>query len=167
MSRGFVKEEDQEDIPIVIPRVQIPFGVTNYVTPNGFEELKSEQKLLENDRKILNKQSSENNRIQINYLTAKLQLLEERINSAKIVDLSLQTKNEVHFGSIVTLYKEEENCNCYYQIVGIDEANITLNKISFISPIAKVLLNKKVGDKVTLKTPKGSRIMKIKAIEYP
>lgn len=64
------------------------------------------------------------------------------MNSAKIVDLSKQAQNEVHFGALIKLYKEEENCHCQYQIVGIDEANISMDKISFLSPIAKVLLNK-------------------------
>jgi transcription elongation GreA/GreB family factor len=76
----------------------------------------------------------------------------------------LNTHNQRQFS---TVYKEAENCNCHYQIVGVDEANIALHKISFLSPIAKVLLNKKIGDKITLKTPKGNRIMCIEAIEYP
>ncbi len=167
MSRGFVKEGDQEDVPLVTPRANLPYGVTNYVTPKGFEELKQEQKSLFDERKILSDESSENNRVQINYLTAKLHLLEERINSAKIVDLAKQPQNEIHFGAIVELFKEEENCECQYQIVGVDEANTTLNKISFLSPIAKVLLNNKVGEQVILKTPKGNRKMRIEAINYP
>ena len=166
MSRGFVKEGDQEEVPIVIPRANLPDGVTNYVTPNGFEELKQEHKSLIEEQKILNEQASDTNRVQINYLTAKLHLLEDRMNSAKIVDLSKQAQNEVHFGALIKLYKEEENCHCQYQIVGIDEANISLDKISFLSPIAKVLLNKKIGDKIILKTPMGDRIMRIDAIEY-
>ncbi len=167
MSRGFVKEGDQEETPLVTPRVHLPHGVTNYVTPFGFEELKQEQHLLLEERKILEDQSSEINRVQINYLTAKLHLLEERINSAKIVELDRQPQNEVHFGAIVSLFKEKEDCACQYQIVGVDEANISLNKISFLSPIAKVLMNKKVGDEVAIKTPKGDRFMKIEAIDYP
>jgi transcription elongation factor GreB len=166
MSRGFVKEGDQEEVPIVIPRANLPEGVTNYVTPNGFEELKQEHKSLIEEQKILNEQASDTNRVQINYLTAKLHLLEDRMNSAKIVDLSKQAQNEVHFGALIKLYKEEENCHCQYQIVGIDEANISLDKISFLSPIAKVLLNKKIGDKIILKTPLGDRIMRIDAIDY-
>jgi transcription elongation factor GreB len=166
MSRGFVKEGDQEEVPIVIPRANLPDGVTNYVTPNGFEELKQEHKSLIEEQKILNEQASDTNRVQINYLTAKLHLLEDRMNSAKIVDLSKQAQNEVHFGALIKLYKEEENCHCQYQIVGIDEANISMDKISFLSPIAKVLLNKKIGDKIILKTPMGDRIMRIDAIEY-
>ncbi len=166
MSKGFIREGDQEETPLVIPRANLPQGVANYVTPNGFEELKQEQNSLLEERKLLNEQSPDNNRVQINYLTAKLHLLEDRINSAKIVDLSKQPHDEVRFGSLIKLYKEEENCHCQYQIVGVDEANISLDKISFLSPIAKALMNKKIGDKVILKTPKGDRIMIIEAIDY-
>ena len=167
MSRGFVKEGDQEETPIIKPRVHLPPGVINYVTPNGFEKLKTEQNSLKDEINKLEEQSFEKNRVEINYRTAMLQLLEERINSAKIVDLTQHSQDIIHFGSIVTLFKEAEDCLCHYQIVGVDEANISLNKISFLSPIAKVLLNKKVGDKVTLKTPKGQRIMRIESIDYP
>ena len=166
MSRGFVKEGDQEEIPLVPPRAYLPNGVTNYVTPNGFKELRHEQNSLISERKILKEQSAESNRVQINYITAKLRLLEERINSSKIVDLANQTQNEVHFGAIISLYKEEENCKAQYQIVGVDEANISQNKVSFLSPIAKILQNKKVGDKITLQTPKGKINMGIEAIDY-
>jgi len=68
-----------------------------------------------------------------------------------MVDLSTQPQNEIHFGATITLFKQEENCECQYQIV--DEADVSQNKISFLSPIAKVLRNKKVGDIITLQTP--------------
>lgn len=166
MSRGFVKEGDQEETPIVPPRVHLPAGVTNYVTHHGYDALKQEQTELVEERRILKEQSTDLNRVQINYLSAKLLLLEERIHSAKVIDLTLQPTHEIHFGARVTLYKEEEKCNCQYQIVGVDEANISKNKISFLSPMARVLLNKKIGEKVTLQTPKGNRIMQVEKIEY-
>jgi len=166
MSRGFVKEGDQEEAPLVTPRAHLPVGVVNYVTPNGLKDLKHEQHLLVEERKVLIEQSNENNRVQINYITAKLYLLEERINSARIVDLSTQAQDEIHFGATITLFKEEEDCECKYQIVGVDEANVSQNKVSFLSPLAKVLLNRKAGDIITLQTPKGKRYMKIEAIEY-
>lgn len=70
------------------------------------------------------------------------------------------------FGASVTLFEEKDNSTCEYQIVGVDEANVSLNKVSFLSPIAKILLNKKVKDSITLKTPNGDRVMKILKIEY-
>ncbi|MBE9468066.1 MAG: GreA/GreB family elongation factor [Bacteroidetes bacterium] len=166
MSRGFVKEGDQEETPMVNPRAHLPNGLTNYVTPNGLEELKNEQNTLIEERNVLKEQSAENNRVQINFITAKLRLLEDRINSAKIVDLTNQNQDEVLFGATITLFIEEEKTECQYQIVGVDEANVSRNKVSFLSPIAKILQNKKLGDKITLQTPKGNTNMRIEAIDY-
>ncbi len=166
MSGGFVKEGDQEEVPLVNPRAHLPAGVANYVTPNGMQELKDEQNTLMEERNQLKLKSKEQNRVQINYITAKLQLLEDRIKTAKVVDLEVQPKDKVQFGATVILYKEEDDCNLEYQIVGVDEANVGKNKVSFLSPLAKVLRNKKEGDKIELKTPKGVKNMWIKSIEY-
>lgn len=166
MSRGFVKEGDQEETPIVAPRAFLPKGAVNYVTAKGLNELKQERDLLLKKKNNLIEQSAEVNRVQINHNTAKLDLLEARINSARVVDLANQPLSEIHFGATVSLFKPEEKCECQYQIVGVDEANILQNKVSFLSPIARNLLNKKVGDSITLSTPKGERIMRIEAIKY-
>ena len=46
MSRGFVREEDQEEIPMVPPRADLPSGVTNYVTQVGMNQLLEERDFL-------------------------------------------------------------------------------------------------------------------------
>ncbi len=53
-----------------------------------------------------------------------------------------------------------------FQIVGVDEANIAKSKISFISPLAKALLNRKVGDKITLKRDREDIVFEIMDIAY-
>ncbi|MGV9003194.1 GreA/GreB family elongation factor [Flavobacterium sp.] len=53
-----------------------------------------------------------------------------------------------------------------YQIVGVDEAKILQKKIAFISPIAKLLINKKIGDEAVLQLGNKTRIFKILHIEY-
>ena len=50
MSRGFVKEDDQEEAPFVPPRAALPDGVANYVTPRGLERLLAERMQLEEAR---------------------------------------------------------------------------------------------------------------------
>ena len=122
--------------------------------------------MLLDEQKRLIEQSNEINRVQINYIATKLSLFEDRINSARAVDLSTQPQNEIHFGATITLLKQEGNCECQNQIVDVDEANVSQNKISFLSPIAKVLRNKKVGDIILLQTPIGKKNMKIEVIEY-
>lgn len=166
MSRGFVREGDQEETPLVPPRAHLPAGVVNYVTPSGLQALKDEEEALTQERAALIAQSIESNRVQINYLSSKLGLLLERLNAARVVDLNEQPQDEVQFGATVTLYKEQEKCESTYQIVGVDEANVAQNKVSFLSPLARVLQNKKAGETITLKTPKGERIMKVMKVEY-
>jgi len=67
---------------------------------------------------------------------------------------------------MVTL-KTEANKNIQtYQIVGVDEADISKGKISFTSPIAKVLINKKIGDKAFLKRGQEDLVFEIMDIIY-
>lgn len=166
MSRGFVKEDDQEDIPIVPPRADLPQGVQNYVTPAGMEALIEEKEGLLQE--IVNYKGINDNerRIAINFINAKLQLLQERLASAKVVDLATQPQDEVRFGATVTLKVSDMKAVQKYQIVGVDEADITKGKISFTSPIAQLLTNKKVGDTAVLKRPQADRVFEITQIEY-
>ena len=53
MSRGFVKEDDQEEIPIVPPRADLPDGVVNYVTQVGMNELLAEKQMMVNEKNNL------------------------------------------------------------------------------------------------------------------
>lgn len=166
MSRGFVKEDDQEEIPIVPPRAHLPEGVINYVTPTGMEKLLTEREALIGDREKLDSTNENEKRIAINHSNAVLTLLNNRINSASVVNLSEQPVDEVRFGALVTLKVVKEKTFKKYQIVGVDEADISQNKISFISPMARVLVNKKVDETAVLKLVNGDRIFEIVAINY-
>lgn len=166
MSRGFVKEDDQEEIPIVPPRADLPNGVTNYVTQIGMEELLNEKKELINEINRLEITNENERRIASNHINAKLQLLNARISTAIIIDLKKQPQDEVRFGALVSLKIGTETKLQHYQIVGVDEANISKGKISFISPIARILVNKKVGNKATLKLPKEDKVFEILEIVY-
>lgn len=166
MSRGFVKEDDQEEIPIVPNRAYLPEGVTNFVTQVGMDQLLAEKQILVNEKENLNISNENEKRIALNYINAKLHLLNNRIAEAKIVDLNEQQQDEVRFGAFITLKTEEPRNEQIFQIVGVDEANISKGKISFISPIAKVLMNKKIGDKVILKRVKEDIVYEIMDITY-
>ena len=86
--------------------------------------------------------------------------------TAKVVALTDQPQDEVRFGATVTLKIGTDKKLHKYQIVGVDEADISKNKISFIAPIARALTDKKVGEKAVLKLEKGERIFEIVAIDY-
>jgi len=166
MSRGFVKEDDQEEVPMVPPRAHLPAGVPNYVTQAGMDELLAEQQALMNEKENLDISSENERRIAVNHITAKLQLLNDRINEARIINLEEQPKDEIRFGATVTIKTEGTNDIQTFQIVGVDETDISRGKISFLSPLARVMTNKKVGDIVVLKRPKGDHVFEIMDINY-
>ena len=166
MSRGFVREEDQEEIPIVPPRADLPEGVTNYVTQIGMDALLDEKQVLMYSIDHLEPINENERRIAVNHINAKLQLLQNRITTANIIDLSKQPQDEVRFGALVTLKIAGEKNLQKYQIVGVDEADVTKGKISFISPIARLLTDKKVGEKAVLKLAHKDRIFEVVEIVY-
>ena len=166
MSRGFVKEDDQEEVPIVPPRADLPLGTENFVTPIGMELLLEEKKNLLKEQEDLDASQEKEYRISFNHINAKLQLLQERIASAKIIDSKKLPQDEIHFGATVT-FKNENNAQIQtFQLVGVDEANISKGKISFVTPLSKALMHKKVGEEAVLNLGEKKNIFKILKIEY-
>jgi len=166
MSRGFVKDDDQEEVPLVPQRAYLPEGVTNFVTRAGMDQLMAEKEILIHEKDNLSGTNENEKRIAVNYINAKLQLLNNRIADARVVDLKEQPQNEIRFGAIVTLKTGVSGNIQIFQIVGVDGADIAKSKISFISPLAKVLISKKVGDKIVLKRDKEDIVFEIMDISY-
>jgi transcription elongation factor GreB len=166
MSRGFVKEDDQEEIPIVPQRAYLPEGVTNFVTPSGMNQLLEEKQMLEREKDNWNNANENEKRIELNYINAKLQLLNNRIAEARIVNSDDQPQDEIRFGATVTLRKEASDDIQTFQIVGVDEADISKGKVSFISPFSRLLINKKSGDRVVLKQAGEDIVFEIIDISY-
>jgi len=166
MSRGFVKEDDQEEIPMVPQRAFLPEGVTNFVTQVGMNQLLAEKQMLINEKDNLSSASENEKRIALNYINAKLHLLNNRIAEARIVNMKEQPQNEIRFGAKITLKMEAAENIEAFQIVGVDEADIPKGKVSFLSPIARVLINKKIGDKVILKQARKDIVFEILNISY-
>jgi len=166
MSRGFVKEDDQEEVPMVPPRADLPDGTPNYVTPNGLKELEVEKAEMEKELENLDRSNEKERRIASNHIHAKMQLLEERIASAQLIKPEEQPKEEVRFGAKLELRIGEAKKTETYQIVGVDEADLKQKKMAFTSPIAKLLMGKKVGEKAVLQLAQGKREFLVKGIEY-
>ena len=152
MSRGFIKEGDQEEIPRVPMRAYLPEGVPNYVTKEGLEALKEELKDLEAERV-----KAGDNYIMVNFIDASIKLLVDRINNAVEVDLTKAVKDMVSFGAWVRYNGR------VVRIVGVDEADVNKGLISFISPIAKSLIGKKAGDIIELK---GSEKITVEEVSF-
>jgi transcription elongation factor GreB len=166
MSRGFVREEDQEELPMVPPRPYLPDGATNYVTPEGVEFLLKEKEELLEEKKNIEYTNDNERRIAKNLVNATLNLLVARIDSAKVVDPNAQKQDSVRFGANLKLKMDNSTSPKNFKIVGVDEADISQGKISYLSPVAKVLMEKKVGDKASLQLDSGQRIFEILEIDY-
>jgi transcription elongation factor GreB len=166
MSRAFVKEDDHEDIPFVAPRADLPPGTPNYVTPKGLDELHAEKAELIKQREAVQSNNEGEKRVEKTVINKKLEQLENRISSAKVIKPEDQNQDEVRFGAIVTLKDIQGGNTMKYQIVGVDEANIRNGKIAFTSPLVKVLTNKKAGEKAVLKLPHITKEFKVLEILY-
>ncbi|HSP83579.1 MAG TPA: GreA/GreB family elongation factor [Gillisia sp.] len=169
MSRGFVKEDDQEEPPFIPQRAALPAGEINYVTKMGLDQLMEERKDIEHQLASLDIESEKEKRHARAVLTGKLNLLNERINTARVIDAHEQPREEVRFGARVTFKILSGNQNGtvrQFHIVGVDEADVSLNKIAFVAPIARVLTGKKVGEKVQFKRGPEIQEFEILGIEY-
>ena len=146
MSRGFVKESDQEELPIIPPRAPLPAGTINYVTPAGLAALQAEAEALEADKAQLSADHEDEHRRATAVIDGKLALLRPRITSARVVDPAAQPQEEVRFGARVTLRFGSSGREQTFQIVGVDEANVKEKKIAFTAPIAKAITGLWAGE---------------------
>ncbi|MBE2295848.1 MAG: transcription elongation factor GreA [Phycisphaerales bacterium] len=106
-------------------------------------------------------------REQQSFTEGRIAEVESKLANAQIIDVTtLPPSDRVVFGSTVVLIEEENEEEKRYQIVGEDESDLKKNKISFVSPIARALIGKSVGDVVDVQTPGGLRTYEIVNVQY-
>lgn len=176
MSRGFVKEDDLEHAGTDVPERPISLHV-NYVTPNGYHQLEDLAKSLEKQRVDLsNKKDDQTAMQQLAVVNRDLRYVAARLESALIIQPNAlqidtdatQTKansRTVVFGAIVTV-EDEAGDSHTYAIVGEDEADIKVNKISYISPLSQALIGHKLDESVVWLRPVGNQELTITDIRY-
>lgn len=157
-----------------------PRGAKNYITTKGLDRLKAElHDLLTNERPKLvdtvawaasNGDRSENadyiyGKKRLREIDRRIRFLQRRLDLAEVVDPTQQKGEKVLFGATVTIRDEEEN-DRVYKIVGVDETDVKIGKISWVSPIGQALLQAKKGDFVSVKTPKGEEEFEIVDVRY-
>ncbi len=99
-------------------------------------------------------------------IVARISSIEQSLSRAEVIDPSKLSGNKVQFGARVKLLNvdtEEEN---RYQIVGPEEADIKLSRISISSPLARALIAREVGDEIKVVMPAGPRTFEILEITY-
>ena len=93
--------------------------------------------------------------------------LEAKLANAQVIDPSLlEDDGRVVFGTTVELVDTQGRESMTYQIVGEDEADIKLGKISYSSPIARALIGKFSGDVAEVRTPGGVKEFEIVDVRY-
>ena len=153
----------------------------NYITPQGKQTLKDElKKLLLEDRPALvkviswaasNGDRSENGdyiygKRRLREIDRRIRFLTQRLEISEVIDPTTQRKDRVLFGATV-IYSNEEGEKRTVTIVGQDEIDAAQGRVSWVSPIAKALLNSQIGSVVQLVTPKnGNEELEVLEIRY-
>ncbi len=101
------------------------------------------------------------------FIEGRIAELESKLAAAQIIDpATLQADGRVVFGATVSLEEIETSEKVTYQIVGEDEADLKLNKISVGSPLARALIGKAAGDVAEFRAPRGDREYEILEVKY-
>lgn len=101
------------------------------------------------------------------FIEGRIAELEGKLSAAQIIDPKLlDADGRVVFASTVTLEDLESGDKVTYQIVGDDEADLKLSKISISSPIARALIGKYAGDGVEVQAPGGVREYEVIEVKY-
>jgi transcription elongation factor GreB len=182
VSKAFTKEDSETDQDGEGQDLELQSLPTrkNYMTPVGHARLKSElQNLLYTQRPDMvqvvawaasNGDRSENGdylygKKRLREIDRRIRFLTKRLEIAEVVDPSSVQSKRVQFGATVT-YAYESGVQKTIQIVGIDEIAPSEGKISWISPLAKALLNQPEGESVSFVSPRGEEELVIVKVEY-
>lgn len=180
MNKAFTKEAEPDDDELALP--PLPAGGKNYITPQGYDRLRSELlDLIDNERPKMveivhwaasNGDRSENGdyhygKKRLREIDRRIRFLTQRLEIAEISNPSIHHgSDQVFFGATI-IYADDTGTERTITILGIDEANSALGQVSWISPVARALLKARVGDEVSLVTPQGLQTLEILKVDYP
>lgn len=188
MNKAFTREADPDDDENDEARTgravpALPAGSRNYITPGGLQRLKDElQYLLHKERPAVtavvswaagNGDRSENADYQygkrrLREIDRRIRFLGKRIDIAEVID-PVQPRGErtkqVFFGATVT-YTGQADGQHTITIVGVDEIDLALGRISWVSPLARALFKARAGDTLVFHAPAGSEELTIVDVQY-
>ena len=182
MNKAFTRETDDEDDDALPGSSPIPAGTRNYITPAGYARLRAELlQLIDDERPRVvdvvhwaasNGDRSENGdylygKKRLREIDRRIRFLTKRLEIAEVADPSVHHGQEqIYFGATVT-YADAAGVERSVTILGIDEAQSSQGQVSWISPIARVLLKARVGDQLRLVTPAGVQDIEVLDVRYP
>jgi transcription elongation factor GreA len=100
------------------------------------------------------------------HVQARIALVEDRMARAQIIDPAGEPPDTVRFGVQVVLWDTESGDTVIYTLVGEDESDVARGRISVVSPVARALLGRRMGDEVTVRVPKGTRVFEVREIRF-
>jgi transcription elongation factor GreB len=169
MSKAFTREENEgPEIPDLPPLTStLAPGAKNYITAAGAQNLRDElRQLVETARPgLANSLDDPDAKRQLARLDQRIMQLEESLQLSEIITPPSGPADIVRFGATVTV-RESEGNEAIYRIVGVDEIDLDRGWVSWVSPIAKALLNGKRGERIRFQFPSGEETLEILDIRY-
>jgi transcription elongation factor GreB len=144
VSKAFTKDDRPEEPVVVRHRPSLPEGLPNYVTRRGLEGLRD---LLATTEPGLRRSE-----------------LEQRVATA-VLPAPPVHREEIRFGARVKM-RDAAGALRQVQLVGIDEADPGKGLVAFLAPLARALLGREVGDRVTVRAPGGAEELEVLAVDY-
>lgn len=151
------------------------------MTPDGFKRLKEELQQLKSVEKpkVIQEVATAREhgdlrenaeyhaaREKYGFIEGRIQDLEATLSNAEVIDPSKLSGTKVAFGARVRLSNTETGEEVGYWIVGPAESNSDEGSISIVSPLAKQLIGREVGDEVNVRTPGGTRVYEVLEITF-
>lgn len=167
MSKAFTREDDDAPDRPAPPRpaTALPPGVKNLITPGGALRTRAELEAISTEELGLRDSTDPGARQRVQLLAQRAQQLERTLRSAVVTGPPATNDGVVRFGATVTV-REPSGEETSYRIVGTDETDLDRNWVSWLSPVAKALLNARAGQRVKLKLPGGEQELVILAVGY-
>lgn len=92
--------------------------------------------------------------------------LSDKLRRAEVIDVSKLSGSTVKFGATVVVVDEDTEEEAKFQLVGADEADIKLGKLSITAPLARAMIGKKKGDQFEFASPGGSKAYEILSVAF-
>jgi transcription elongation factor GreA len=92
--------------------------------------------------------------------------IQYKLSGVEAIDPATIKSDRIVFGATVIIQDTESEEKSTYQIVGIDEADVKKGMISIVSPLARAMIGKKVGELATVQSPKGDKEYEIISFKY-
>ena len=151
------------------------------MTPYGFQQLKAELKKIREVDKPANVAAIEEARAhddlsenaeytyakeQQGFIYGREKEIEALIATAEVIDPATLSGDRIVFGATVQLLDCDTDEEITYTIVGENESDSKHGRISIVSPIARSLIGKRVGDEAVVQVPKGKRTFEILSVDF-